>query len=202
MANDTINLKELRTKLRPHGANEDHPKSSAPVVHEPLREAEYHPDDHPAYGMALMTWDAYEFEIDMARSLNMALLGIGLVLAGIIIFFAWTYLFGLFLGIAGGLTLGHAFRAPQTVHCGVTSHGVRMGNRIYEFESLKSFWIDYSPPHACHLIVHSKRALMPYLALPLGDADPLRLRDILIRFLREEQHETTLTDAIGKRLGF
>lgn len=201
MANETINLKKLRNELRPNGTL---PSEPASLPEPDTRSHEYtpHPADHHGYGLPLLSWDTLEFELDMSKSVSLAVLGIGLILSGIITFFAWNYLFGFFLVVAGGLTLSHAFRVPRTVHCAVTSMGVRMGDRVYEFESLKSFWVDYSPPHARELMIVSKRALMPHLKIPLGDVDPLELREILLRFLQEEQHETSLTDVISKRIGF
>ncbi len=201
MANETIDLKKLRNELKGNGApeHESVPKPEPDIL---LFEASPHPQDHHGYGLPLLSWETLEFELDMSKSVSLALLGIVLILAGIIIFFAWNYLFGLFLVVAGGLTLSHAFRVPRMVFCAVTSMGVRMGDRIYEFESLKSFWVDYNPPHARDLMIESKRALMPHLKIPLGDVDPLHLREILLRFLREEQHETSLTDTISKRIGF
>ena len=84
----------------------------------------------------------------------------------------------------------------------VTSHGIRVGSRLYPFEDLRSFWIFYDPPLFKEISLRSKKTFMPVIRAPLGELDPIRLRHILLRFLREEEEETSVVDIIAKRLGF
>lgn len=150
----------------------------------------------------LLHWEALEFEPDPNRDLILLGLG-GLLIAGAVAaFFLQTFIFGAMLLISGGLIASYVFRQPRRLHTFISGRGVTIENRQYEFQDLKSFWIFYDPPLWKDLSLESKKTLMPRIKIPLDGQNPLRLREILLRFLPEVEHQETLTDIISKRLGF
>ena len=203
MAN-TIDLKKLRSELRGTPIT---PENELPVPEpEPLLEpgTSFDADEGTlgVHGMRLIAWEALEFDHDVAASLNHLFFGSILIIAGVVTLFFRNFLFAIVLILGGAMTLSYPFRDPKQISHSVTSTGVQIGNRLYEFDSLKSFWIAYDPPFGKELILESHHTLMPHIIVPLGDLDPLRLREILLQFLREEKHEPSLIDIIGKRIGF
>lgn len=151
---------------------------------------------------ALLEWEAHEFEHDEFSAPLLFLFGALLVVGGIVTLFFNNILFALFLFLAGGLTISYAYKPPRHVRFAVTSRGVQIGKRVYGFDSLDSFWIHYDPPLFKELSIRSKKTFVPHIRAPLGDLDPLRLRAILLRFLKEEEHEHSVIDILSKRIGF
>lgn len=204
MSNTTIDLRKLRHELKPSLA----PAPEVPQLpaKEP-RELETRAD-LPARGPeaaepgALLTWEAPEFIPDAAGALALLLFGGLLLLGGIGAALFKNFVFAILLGIAGGLLIAQAFRMPRTVRLAITSRGIRIQNRLYEFESLASFWIFYDPPLTTELALLSKKTFMPVIRVPLGGTDPVPLREILLRFLAEKRQEESAIDIIAKRLGF
>ena len=201
---EPIDLRNLKRDALPE-LNPEHELPAPPE--EPLLETESaaHPrgfEQAPLATPSLIAWEAPEFEVTADRERFLIPLGILLAGGGIAALIFKNFLFAVFLLIAGGLVAAQARRVPRTMRFAVTARGVAAGNRLYEFGDLKSFWISYDPPLFKELLVTSKKTLMPLVRVPLGDLDPLRLREILLRFLPEERHEESLIDIISKRLGF
>lgn len=204
MANQTIDLRRLKNELKgtPTPENELPPPAEKQLLE---TEEAAHPegfDDYQTRHPAILEWMAPEFERNESNALILLLLGAALALGGIITAFFKNFLFAVFLFVAGGLVISYAFKNPRQVLFAVTPRGIKIGGRLYEFEDLHSFWIFYDPPLFKELSLRSKKSMMPMIRLPLGELDPLRMREILLRFLPEEKQEAQLVDIISKRLGF
>lgn len=205
MPNQIIDLRKLRKELKGDvGPKEELP----PPPGEPLLETEEaaHPggftDPEEDAGAMLIAWEALEFEPDPGRGLLQVALAALLFLGAIVAVVLRSYLLGIFLVLAGGVIMSYAFRQPRRLSLTITAAGIRVERRIYEFKELKSFWIAYEPPLSKELVIESKKAIMPVLRIPLGDQDPLQIREVLLRFLPEVEREDSLLDIISKRLGF
>ena len=83
----------------------------------------------------------------------------------------------------------------------LTTEGIRINSALYSFGDMQSFWINYSPPYKKELVLKTKKLLIGYLRIPLGDNDPNKIRSILIKILQEEKHEESLLDIIADRMG-
>lgn len=204
MANPVIDLRRLKAALK--GRVEPKRELPAPVEKELLETEEAaHPggfkDLNPP-ARALLSWEAQEFHYDATSAQLLLLLGAALGLGGVIALFFANILFAIFLLIAGGLVASYAFRPPRYVRYALTPRGVAVGHRLYEFANLESFWIFYDPPVMKDLALRSKKTVMPVIRLPLGDLDPLQLREVLLRFLPEVEQEPSAVDVISKHLGF
>lgn len=204
MAPNVINLRKLRKELR--GSSDPVEELPAPPEEKLIETEEAaHPDGFPEgegpYAV-LLAWEALEFEPDAGQSVLQITLGALLLIGAAVAIIFRSYLLGLFLVIAAGLVASYAFRKPRSLSLAITGRGVKIENRIYEFRELKSFRIAYDPPLSRDLILESKKTFVPTIRIPLGDADPLRIRETLLRFLPEVEREDSLLDIISKRLGF
>ncbi len=157
--------------------------------------------EHPTYPVFL-SWKAPEFTYDPATLRIRTAIGALLVAGGVVAAFFKNFLFAILLAVAGGLILAYAAKPPRTLSCAVTARGIAVGSRLYEFEELTSFWIFYDPPLFKELALQSKKTFMPMVRIPLGDLDPLRLREVLLPFVKEQRQEASAIDIIAKRLGF
>ena len=94
-------------------------------------------------------------------------------------------------------------RPPAMVAYGLTGKGVRVGERLYPYDHLKSFWVSDEVEHKSKKIIIESHKLVPHIILPLpaeipGESARVYLRDKLA----EVRHEDTLADALGDVLGF
>lgn len=142
------------------------------------------------------------------RPLNKILLGIaGVVGIGVVIYFTLSgnYLATLLFWIAGatvGFTLYDKRKNPRDLTCKIRTEGVQVNNDLYPYDSLKSFWIFYDPPHHQELSLRSRAPLTGgYIKIPLGDADPVQIREMLLKFIHEKRQEEGLADALARTIG-
>ncbi len=68
---------------------------------------------------------------------------------------------------------------------------------MYPWTELKSFWIFYRPPVQEEISFLSGRTMMPYIKIPLGDAGPEKLRNIVIKYIPEAEQKESLIDSIA-----
>ncbi|MFA5777130.1 MAG: hypothetical protein WC906_01710 [Parcubacteria group bacterium] len=101
------------------------------------------------------------------------------------------------IGIVGYIYLK---KEPQILAFHITHKGISTGNELYEFDNIKSFWIFYDPPYEKMLSLRSKSAFTPYIHIPIGNENPVKIREILIDFIPEEKQEHTFIDAAESML--
>ncbi|MBI4160078.1 hypothetical protein HY504_02840 [Candidatus Wolfebacteria bacterium] len=211
MPNKTINLRKIKNELRGM-INPENYIDAPPEEDLLITEETAHPEAEEAQTQelrgqgrrlpAIFQWRAPEFDYHPQKSLTLFLFGALLCAGGVAALFFKNFLFAVLLAISGGLVIHHSSRRPRELHFYISPRGVKIGRRIYQFEDLNSFWILYDPPHSRELIIESKKALMPVIRAPIGETNPLEIRKVLIRFLKEEKHEESLVDIVSKHLGF
>lgn len=111
-------------------------------------------------------------------------------------------LFGFLILLAGFSLALFGARRPSIVSFKINTQGIHIGNRIYPYENLKCFWVDYEPPYKKELIIESKKTFMPHITIMIGEADPVKIRNYLLQFLKEEKIEEPLTNTIVRLLKF
>lgn len=93
-------------------------------------------------------------------------------------------------------------REPKTITFAITSKGISAGKHFYSFDELDSFWIFYDPPDTKNISFVLKYHLANHLHIPLGDTNPLKVREILINILPEVEQKETLAEEVFKALRF
>lgn len=120
-----------------------------------------------------LVWSALEYE-DKERSQDWFwALGIIVVTGGIASIIFENYFFA-FLLVLGGALLGFfAKKKPETLQYELNEKGLKIGDRIYPYESITAFWIqvDFTPDSKVKpiLFVHSERAFMPVISIPINN---------------------------------
>ncbi|MCH7883114.1 hypothetical protein IIA95_01720 [Patescibacteria group bacterium] len=150
----------------------------------------------------LLSWSAPEYEYT-AKSREwywvVGILATAFVVVAILI---GNFLFAIFIILTGFTIALYGARRPKVVAFALTHRGIQIADRLYPYDTLKSFWIRYDPPRKKEIDITSKKIIMPRLTIPLADTDPNEARNILIRSLKEEETEESLSEAIAKYLGF
>lgn len=160
------------------------------------------PRENKEFLSMIFRWEAKEFEkITKTKEWFWAgaILGAALLIVAII---QKNFLFAIVVFLAGFLVYIYSLKEPKKISFAITNRGVVIGKRLYEYDNLKSFWIFYEPPRIKELSVESKKHFVPRIAMPLDDADPVKLREALIRFLPEVKQEEDLSDIIARGVGF
>ena len=83
----------------------------------------------------------------------------------------------------------------------ISHHGLHLNERLYPMNTIKSFWVDYLPGGTQELSVQLTKWHMPYIKIPIYGQNPLPIRDLLIQFVPEEEHQYTFVDFVRERLG-
>ncbi|MBI2038900.1 MAG: hypothetical protein HYT22_01280 [Candidatus Niyogibacteria bacterium] len=160
------------------------------------------PEPKPDIKTPLVSWSAPEYDfVPKSREWYWA---VGIIVAALVIVAALirNLLFGILTVLAGFTIALYGARRPKIVKFAVTARGVQIGEKLHSYESLESFWIRYDPPHTKELDIISKKLTSPRITIPLGDADPIEIRNILIKTLKETETEESLAEGIGRYLGF
>ncbi len=173
------------------------PPEAKPVTVEKQRRQKARPKSGVLY-----EWDAPEFtkhEKDVYWFATLAIVSVALV-----IFFLLTknYLGTLVVIMLAALVYVYSQKEPGMIHFAITPLGINVGRNSHPFEELKSFWIFYEPGEIKEVSFRTKRLTSPYLALPLGKANPVKVRQTLLKFLPEKKQEEPIANILARRLGF
>jgi len=128
----------------------------------------------------------------------------GLIAAGLFLWAIFTknFLFALLI-VLGYFSLSvHAVKKPKEIKVMITPRGVKIDRVLYEYDSLKSFWIFYDPPRTRELSLKSRKRIMPYIKIPLGEMNPVKVRQTLIKYIPERKQDESLIDNLAKNLKY
>jgi len=149
-----------------------------------------------------LKWSAPEFtHYSKSKSWFMVT---GLIAFGLLLWALLTknILFALLIGLSYFSVVTYALKKPKAVELAITSKGIKVDKTLYSFDNLKSFWIFYDPPELKELSLRSKKLMMPYVKIPLGEENPAEVRRILIKYLPEKKQEESLIDSLARQLRF
>lgn len=152
------------------------------------------PTSHNAVGELLAGWAVPEyFKFD--KSKKWYLIG-GLVALLLLIYSVATadYLFTIFIVLAGVIIIFYDMKEPAWLEFKLTTEGVMIGSKFYDYDDFQNFAIVYKPHHDVKKIYFEfKNQIKPRLMIPLFENDPLATRRILIKYLTEDLETTDET---------
>lgn len=147
-------------------------------------------------------WTALEYEY-FSKSADwlwmICILTIGIFITAVIL---GNFLFGVLALVSGFAIVIFSVKRPASVVFTLSGRGVQIGHKLYPYNELESFWVHYAPPFKKIISLKSKKFFMPYLKIPLGDTDPNVVRDLLIKFIKEKEHEESFIDILMKIFKF
>ncbi|MEK9158030.1 MAG: hypothetical protein AAB638_02505 [Patescibacteria group bacterium] len=182
----TINLRKKEAEIKPE------PKVEAEVeIPESKREAE-----PVASGISWMTYLSRPPRKNVALTIASMLAAAGCLVA----YFNHDFLFMIVLFLAALIIILNTFRIHRPHHIRVHATGISVGDENHHFADMKSFWINYEP-HVKEVSIHLKKAYMPMIKIPLEDTNPLEIRQAMISYVPEKEHEQSLLDDIVRLIG-
>jgi hypothetical protein len=187
---------DLRQKTKPAKSQQtEEPKNPEPTQDET-------PISHPSSPASKLEWTALEFQ-QYSKNTSWFVVG-GLIAFSLFLWAALTKNFLLvILVILGYFTvMAFALKKPRKIRLAITPRGVMIDRVLYRFDNLKSFWIFYDPPELKELSLRSKKTIMPYIKIPLGQQNPVKVRQVLLKYLPERKQEESLIDNLARSLRF
>jgi hypothetical protein len=116
--------------------------------------------------------------------------------------FLKSFLFAVLIILAGFSIALYGARVPKKISFLVGPGGIKIKDRMYDYENLKSFWIEYNPPIKKELIIESKKKFIPHITILIEDINPEKLRNYLLQFLPEEKKEESLISIFFRWINF
>ncbi len=149
-----------------------------------------------------VSWEAPEHHHSEKGSDWFWALGIVTISAAIAMIAFGNVLFGIVILLAGAAVALLASREPRIVTFSVSLRGVRLGNDLHPYSSLKCFYLDEEHPRNVQLLLQSKSLLTPLIVIPVPDDAVEDIEYILEERLPEEHLEESLGHHLLEVLGF
>lgn len=150
---------------------------------------------------ALFSWSVPEYEsreYSIHWFLIIGAIALVFVLVGIVngnIFFA------VLIGLAYAVMVLYAKRVPRDLQVTITREGMLLGTAFHPFKELQSFWI-FESSDVRELSLETGHTMIPFVRIPLGNADAEKIRTCLSGFLPEKEHQELFSDVVTRSIGF
>lgn len=129
----------------------------------------------------------------------------GAIFASLLAFSFYTanFSFAAILIIAAIIILAKNNQDDNIINVQLSHKGVKVGRKFYDLDRLKNFSIIYKPDQEEKaLIFEFKNFLHPEMIIPLEDANPLPIRENLLKYLDEDldKDDTPLSEDLNRLL--
>lgn len=151
----------------------------------------------------IISWQIPEYEKHERSKLWYILFGIIGIAMLIYAILSANFLFAIILIIGGFILILNDARNPQLINVTVSSEGIFIGKKFYDYDVLRDFSIIYKPTsNIKQLYFEFKSRSKHRLSLPLADINPLFLRENLLQYLTEDLSRTdqSTSEALSKFL--
>jgi len=163
----------------------------------------YEEDSLVATGRAReVAWEAPEHHHTEKGSDWYWALGIITISGAVTMIIFGNVLFGTVILLAGLVTALVSSKQPRIVTYVVSPRGVRIGNELHPYSTLKCFYLDEEHHRNVQLLLQSQRLFVPLLIIPVPDDAVEDIEYILEERLPEEHLEESLGQRVLEFLGF
>ncbi|MBI2550723.1 hypothetical protein HYV73_00030 [Candidatus Uhrbacteria bacterium] len=148
--------------------------------------------------MAAWEIDEYpQYERSALWYLIMSTLGIALVLYSVL---TQNFLFGVIILMGAVIVFMNSMKAPPRVPVVITSTGILVDDRHYDWRKVKQFFIVYEPPAISTLYIRLDSLMLPLMSVPLEEENPNDVREALLPYVSEdlERDEETWADLLRR----
>lgn len=154
--------------------------------------------DQTLVGEPLYQWDVTEYERHTRGTLwHVLMISFGIILV-IYALATDNFLFAIIIILSAIILFLQSAVEPATVQFVLTDLGVVLGNRFYRYDEFRAFYMIYNQETQT-IFFDTKAALRPDLRIPLGDQDPMEIREFLQAMLDEDlEKEEPLADRAAR----
>ena len=151
--------------------------------------------------MQPLSWTTLEFEKKDRHPDWIWTVGLIAVLAAVVSFFYGNIFFGIFLIIAGAVTIIYALKHPKELTILINDSGISINDALIDYKNITSFWLDETGKEA-KLLLLIKTSFVPTLSLPLVGVSASQGRTALGSHAKEEEMRESRSVALFDRIGF
>ncbi len=158
------------------------------------------PDQNAEDDGVFIAWEGPEFEVyerDKQWYIVASVILLLIIAYAVIINSPIMAITFILIGVVGYIYLQ---KEPRDLVFAVTAQGVFVGNELFSFDEIESFWIFYEPPHTYLLSLALRNRTLPYVHIPLHQVDPVQLHEELIQFVPERRQEIGFIDTLERLL--
>ncbi len=149
-----------------------------------------------------LEWTALEYEEKERGNDWFWALGVIVVASSVTSFIYSNYFFGLLLIIAGILLVIFAVKKPDLVFYELNEKGLKIRNRLFPYENIKSFWIKRENEKPM-LFIKSERLFMPIISMPINPNHMEEIKNAMLsKNVLEEEMKGHVSEKIMDSLGF
>lgn len=149
-------------------------------------------------GDPIFQWVVEEYERHVRGTLwHVLTISVGILLV-IYALATDNFLFAIIIILSGIILFLQSAVEPAKVPFAITELGIVLGNRFYEYNEFRAFYMIYNQETQT-LFFDTKAALRPDLRIPMGDQDPVEIREELQAMLQEDlEKEEPLADRAAR----
>lgn len=173
------------------------PKHEIAKSAKPNVPANFSQNDEPVF-----QWEAHEYEYIEKHPKWYWIMGIALLAIIVYAIITNSILMAITFIMIGMLGYVYAEREPKMIQMEINPEGVIADKIMYEYDDLKSFWIFYEVEAGFKVLsLHSQKTFLPHIHIPVGDANPILIREVLLSYLPEIRQEMTIVDRFSLIIG-
>ena len=127
---------------------------------------------------------------------------VGIISAAIAItcFLFGELIVGIFVVVAAMALMIHASQPAQVIRYQINDRGIVQDDVLYPFVNLESFWIPHND--SPRILIKTRQFFMPLMVIHIDEVDPERVRNILLRYIAETEHQEPFLKKLLDSLGF
>lgn len=149
-----------------------------------------------------ISWEAPEHHHVDKNSDWFWVLGIIAVCGTVAAFFFGNFLFALLILLGAGVMALRAVKPPAVVPFMVGKKGVRVGEKMFTYSALDSYFIDEEDVKGPQLLLKAKSMYLPLIVMPIPEEYMDDIEDILKERLPEEELYEPLGHKLLEMFGF
>lgn len=149
------------------------------------------PENQINYGAKIINWRVPEYEKHERTKIWYAAV---ILIGALLLFYSFytaNFLFAVIIIVAALVIIINDGRHPDLVDVILTTEGIMVGRKFYDYDEIKDFSIVYKPNLGVkNLYFEFKSAVRHRLSIPLDDMNPLPIRENLLKYLPEDLERT------------
>jgi hypothetical protein len=110
-------------------------------------------------------------------------------------------LFGILVILSAAILIFYVLRQPEDIEYEINKRGIIVGKVLHPYLTIEAFWIETRTGEP-KIIVKSKRALLPFIIIPIHDDDVDEVAAVLREFLEEKEMQEPSSHKVMEYLGF
>jgi hypothetical protein len=148
-----------------------------------------------------LKWQAPEYHHYQRSNDWFWAVGIITICISVLAFVFHNALFGVLILLSAGILVFYTVREPEDIEYEISQRGIAVGKDLHPYLTLEAFWLEtrHGEPK---IILKSKKAIMPYIIIPVHEESADEIANVLREFLEEKELAEPASHKVMEYLGF